>query len=198
MVVNQVPWESVEFERLSEPFALCAVVFSWCIVPLVMCIMAMAAWLLVVMVVGGWVIVISCIMESCLVHAQLSGCWLVVHSCQFGSQCHVTCWAIVFGVKAMDAFWAWVGHSVGSKIHFVNGSRSWTALHPWGANLGSIAIVIPPPIWFQSIAWKNKHSSCSGWAYYISPCIRSTRWSLLGLLVETLDQNLGHQCLPPG
>jgi len=161
MVVNQMPWDSIEFERLSELFALCAVVLACASIAPIVYIVVWAVLSLVVMVVGGLFIVVKLyIRKSLSTHpTKVLSAWST--QLLMGSQCHVACQAIVSWMKAINTFWAWIGPSVGFRIHFINGRRCWTALCPWGAAFGNIAIVIPPPTWCQSTVWKKEHSSCS-------------------------------------
>jgi len=97
------------------------------------------------------------------------------------------CFVTVLAMKAISTLRACMGLSVGSRIHLINGSRCLTTVLPCCAMFGNIATVIPFPLQFWSIAWKNEHS-WSGWAsciktlckvhWVISPSmVRGNSWS---------------------
>jgi len=85
------------------------------------------------------------------------------------SHCNAICFVMVSAVKAISTLQACIGPSVGSRIHLVSGKRCLTAVLLCCAIFGSIATMIPFPLQFWSITWKNEHSSWSG----CTSCIRT-------------------------
>jgi len=139
-----------------------------CLLKFVCPVGGLSVWAIVVTIVGSCVVARLYMGKS--LSAQLISV-LLAWSMQLliGSHCHVTCWVMVSSVNAMATCWAWPCPNVGSRIHFVNGNRWQMALQLCWAAFGSMATVIPWPAQFWSIAWKNEHSSYSGW----ESCIRT-------------------------
>jgi len=148
----------VELDRLSKSVGAWAATLV-CQLEVIGPVSWLSACAIVVTIVG------SCVVARLYMGSLSAWPISVLLACKtqllIGSYCHVACWVMVSSVNAVATWWAWPWPNVGSRIHFINGNRCQMASWPCWAAFGSIATIMPWPAQFQSIAWKNEHSSCS-------------------------------------